>query len=579
MTLNDFLSDYAGPITQGMFMFAFGACVGSLTNVLVYRLPRGLDVIAPPSACPACGTRLTWRENIPVLGWLALGGKCRFCKSPISPEYPLVEAFVGLLFVALYILFYLLSPGGAYEWLGVDWGLIRPEWTAHQWGRTWPAFIVLLVLVSSLVASTLVDFKTFTIPHQLTTVPAIVGIVAHPLHAAWIQNTRIPTLSIPGSPDVWAMATFGYDGWRALGAGVGGMLGLGLSLLLVRLGLLKRSFADYDEWEAAERAKVAGTPEAGAALESTDSGDHDPVAASQRETDSDDASDSSGEAPPPPPAGVDDDLPVGERHRLTPKAREAVLVYAAAFGVCATIGLLTAQMLDAIPFVGLVIGVLVGPIVGAIVLSVRQPVAREAEADAAEEPAAGASDPGDVIGDPEMWLAYPHARREMIREILFIGPIICLALAGAAVAGWLGGPWTFNSATGASEAATKLPLWAVALGGTLMGYLIGGGVVWAVRILGSLAFGKEAMGMGDVHLMAAVGACVGWIDATLGFFLAAFVGIYWVILAAARTRGQVSRAMPYGPYLAAATLLVILAKPAIELGLGRLTGGAPVNLP
>jgi len=239
-------------------------------------------------------------------------------------------------------------------------------------------------------------------------------------------------------------------------------------------------------------------------------------------------------------------------------------------------------MLDAIPFVGLVIGVLVGPIVGAMVLSVRQPVARDADADAAQEPAAdagNAGDAGDVVGDPEMWLAYPHARREMIREVLFIGPIICLALAGAALAGWLGGPWTFNSATGASEAATKLPLWAVALGGTLMGYLIGGAVVWGVRILGSLAFGKEAMGMGDVHLMAAVGACIGWIDATLGFFLAAFVGIYWVVLAAARTRGHVSRAMPYGPYLAAATLLVILAKPAIELGLGRLTGGAPVNLP
>ncbi|MCH8937615.1 MAG: prepilin peptidase [Gemmatimonadetes bacterium] len=65
-----------------------------------------------------------------------------------------------------------------------------------------------------------------------------------------------------------------------------------------------------------------------------------------------------------------------------------------------------------------------------------------------------------------------------------------------------------------------------------MGYLVGGGVVWGIRIFGSLAFGKEAMGLGDVHLMAAVGACIGWIDSTVAFFIAAPIGLAWVLISA-----------------------------------------------
>ncbi|UYV14195.1 MAG: A24 family peptidase [Phycisphaera sp.] len=121
------------------------------------------------------------------------------------------------------------------------------------------------------------------------------------------------------------------------------------------------------------------------------------------------------------------------------------------------------------------------------------------------------------------------------------------------------------------------PLWLDALGGSLLGYLVGGGVVWAVRLFGSLGFGKEAMGLGDVHLMAAVGACLGWVDSVLAFFGAAFVGILLTLYSISLSRG-VGRAMPYGPSLAIATVLVLLAKPAIELWLSRLTGQV-VNLP
>jgi leader peptidase (prepilin peptidase)/N-methyltransferase len=184
------------------------------------------------------------------------------------------------------------------------------------------------------------------------------------------------------------------------------------------------------------------------------------------------------------------------------------------------------------------------------------------------------------IGSPEMWVQYPHARREMMKELVFLAPAIGLAVGGAWVAQSLAGPWTPGPtplSPGTFE--HQVPLWLSALSGSLLGYLIGGGVVWGIRILGSLGFGKEAMGLGDVHLMAAVGACVGWIDATLAFFLSAFVALgFWVIRALVWRKGEAQ--MPYGPYLAIATLLVTVAKPLVEWGLNRIAPAwAPFNLP
>ena len=91
-----------------------------------------------------------------------------------------------------------------------------------------------------------------------------------------------------------------------------------------------------------------------------------------------------------------------------------------------------------------------------------------------------------------MWIAYPHARREMFKELVFLTPVFGI--------GWLGAT-LFQRLWGGDVP----PLWLLVLCGTLMGVLIGGGAVWLIRIGGSLAFGKEAMGLGDVHLMAARG--------------------------------------------------------------------------
>lgn len=86
------------------FVFILGACIGSFLNVVVYRLPAGLSLLWPPSRCPHCGHRLGKQENIPILGWLWLRGRCRWCKALISPRYPLVEAITALLFLLVLVL-------------------------------------------------------------------------------------------------------------------------------------------------------------------------------------------------------------------------------------------------------------------------------------------------------------------------------------------------------------------------------------------------------------------------------------------------------------------------------------------
>ena len=76
----------------------FGLCIGSFLNVVVWRVPRGESIVSPPSACPGCGHAIRPRDNLPVVSWLLLRGRCRDCREPISVRYPLAEAGTGLLF-------------------------------------------------------------------------------------------------------------------------------------------------------------------------------------------------------------------------------------------------------------------------------------------------------------------------------------------------------------------------------------------------------------------------------------------------------------------------------------------------
>ncbi len=443
---------------RGLWAAAFGACVGSLINVLAYRIPRGMDYVTPTSRCPSCSTKLTWRENIPIFGWLLLRGKCRFCRSPISAEYPIVETVVALLWFVAFMVCY------ADQYAGLSFFLhLQPEWARGGFVQTWPIFLVIVTLLSSLVAMTIVDAKTYTIPEQLTNFPTIVGLVVHPLAAVWVQY-KYGQLSHAALGYSWSIWTPDDFGWWWVGAALGGAVGWGLANGLLKLGVLKRSFGvEYQAWEKEAIEKM----EAG----KTDS-------AKVRGSDS---------------ANVED-------------------------------------------------------VVGG--------------------PEAHPTDPTTENNDPtqqEMWIKYPHARREMAREVLFVGVIIACALLGGMIAKWAVGPWAYNPNTLAMETMSDqmVPLWLKVLSGALLGYLIAGGFVWFCRIIATLAFGKEALGLGDAHMMAAVGACVGWIDPVIAFFAAAFLGMFgWLIQLL--TSGENKRLLPYGPFLALATILVWFGKPGVE---------------
>src|SRR5947199_859503 len=116
-----------------------GLLIGSFLNVVIWRVPRKLSVVRPPSHCPQCETPIRPADNVPVLSWLLLRGKCRHCGNPIPFRYPLVEASCGVLFAAVAARF------------GADWAL--------------PAF---LVLTAALLAISIIDLEHFIVPDRIT---------------------------------------------------------------------------------------------------------------------------------------------------------------------------------------------------------------------------------------------------------------------------------------------------------------------------------------------------------------------------------------------------------------------------
>ena len=114
------------------YAFVVGAVVGSFLNVLIWRVPRRMSIVRPGSHCPACSSPIRWFDNVPVLSWLLLGGRCRSCRGRISPRYPVVEAVAGLLAVAS-LLRYGVSVAGfeavVFAWTSLALGLIDLE---HQ---------------------------------------------------------------------------------------------------------------------------------------------------------------------------------------------------------------------------------------------------------------------------------------------------------------------------------------------------------------------------------------------------------------------------------------------------------------
>ena len=375
-------------IVTALFLFAFGASVGSFLNVVAYRLPVGRSVVSPPSRCPQCGWRLSWHENLPIIGWILLRGRCRRCRGKISIQYPAIELLVAMLFVVTYFAFFWPPRETWMTEIGGTW------WTRSQLAGAWPAYLVMVSLLSGLVAATLVDARTFLIPAGITTTMTFVAVGGWLLQGTLASRIADPTLfPLP------------LAGWTMIFVTLGGLLGTVVACQLLWSGRIRRSFADYDDY-------------------------------------------------------VKDDEPLAE---------------------------------------------------------------------------------------------YPHGRREMRHELAFLFPILAGGLLGWGLAVTL------------SLESTPPRLLEI-LGAVLLGWFVGGGLVWGVRILGTLGFGREAMGMGDVHLLAAIGAALGWMDPIKIFFLAPFLALGWIAISRliARLVRREGKELPYGPHLAAATMVVIFARPFVD---------------
>ncbi len=133
-----------------VFAFLWGAVWGSFLNVVIWRLPRGENLAHPASACPQCGHAIRWHDNVPVLGWVWLRGKCRDCKTAISARYPGVELLVGLLSLALW------------------WHVAHGRLNADTLPQVLSQFMLHFYLVATLVAITFIDLDLTIIPHKLS---------------------------------------------------------------------------------------------------------------------------------------------------------------------------------------------------------------------------------------------------------------------------------------------------------------------------------------------------------------------------------------------------------------------------
>lgn len=372
-----------------VFLFIMGACIGSFINVVVWRMPRDMSLIKPDSHCPSCKHPLAWYDNVPVLAWFYLGGKCRYCKCSYSFKYPFFEFLTGCMYAGLYWLYFVKG--------------IRSDMPGFEHGGCF-IYAGHIILLSCLLAGSLIDAVFFIIPLSISYCAALFGLGLAGFEANALSKSGVLL------EDFWRLVP--AVGPKTAAIAIGSSIGLIGALLMLKSGLIRSSFQELEQWEQAKY---------------------------------------------------------------------------------------------------------------------------------------DAEKAGKSFNTPEPAV---NARAEMVKELAFLCLPIVLGL----------GAMKLLTAPD-SELATRWSVvltgnvWLIGILGSVYGYLIGAMTVWATRIFGSLLFNKEAMGLGDVHLMGAVGAVVGWHIPLIAFFIAPFVGLGWAIVRLI-TRRQ--HEIPYGPFLSVATVVVML---------------------
>ena len=200
-----------------IFLFLLGCCIGSFLNVCVYRFPQHESLWAqlkgiytPPSFCPRCQHKISSRDNVPILGWLMLGGKCRNCRLSISPRYPIIEFLNGLMFVLLFVMevpsHYLatVEESHLYTPLGPQ---IVDGWSAELHMNL--RYLYHLVLMEALLVASLIDWDLKIIPDGATVPAMFVGVLGavaigrvH-LVPVWFQDPSTSRAFLSMFPESW----------------------------------------------------------------------------------------------------------------------------------------------------------------------------------------------------------------------------------------------------------------------------------------------------------------------------------------------------------------------------------------
>lgn len=457
------------------FCTSVGLCVGSFLNVVIYRLPRDRSLRDPLwSACPACDHRIRWFDNLPVISFILLGGRCRDCGGTISPRYLFIEAVTAIVMLLLLDAFFVEQ---------VRLGLSRSEFgLTDQLASDWPILAAHFVMFATLLAMSAIDIEHYWVDIRFTNLVTACGFV---LHTIWTPKHSAAWFRPDDSTAV--MSIFALVG-----------------LLVVWLWAICRPPPPEPEAEP--------IPD-------------DPATAEQSSRDE-----------------SQNEQAESER----PKSQIVSMAFAGAavFLLLLTLGMLFMKKMEwRIPMYPIRVGL---PLALFFLAIVRESsVARDSDAEIIE------------AIDQERH----QARGMVLREFTFFIPAILLAIFGI----WLMREEGDVRERIADVLHTIVPVWDIGLfrrwaplegfSTAAVGFVLAGALGWAVRIIFTLVFGKEAFATGDIHMMAAAGCVAGWPVVVLGFFVTCGVALAGWVLTLPFKR---TRALPLGPWLFLSLLLVTL---------------------
>lgn len=469
-------------------VWVLGLAVGSFLNVVIYRLPLDISLSRPArSFCPGCKRPIRWSDNLPVVGWLLLRGRCRTCGVAISVQYPLIEAASGLVFVMIY---YLLAVAQARE--GVAFELPGDAPLLAAW----------LVLGAAMIACAALDILSYTVDTRVTNAAMYSGIALYALWPAAAGSAGLAQLAWSSAALAAGLASLAMLRWslRHMAAELPGT-----PPLRSDAGVIPDAHAAPPAAAVAAQARppsrtftLAGI--AAVLLLVAATGWLWLAAAADRPSPSPSPSSA---APPEPPAGWHHAAPFERDMPTAPGAAGPLGLAALALFVLMTIAAGQRREVDA---------------------ELHQAIEAEQE----------------------------HARRMALAELLWLLPIIAAGTAAfllvaqvpAVAAAWAGvHEWTLGGlrpVAGMSQ--------------SLLGLLLASAAGWVLRLVFTLAFGREAFGTGDIFILAAAGACAGWDIALSGLGCAVAVALAGWLLGLMLKQTHI---IPFGPSLALGFLLAL----------------------